>query len=261
MIGFMGNYLFPLRAGELIRAVSIGQTQKISKAGAVGSILLERLLDGITLSLTPLLLMAALDLPFWVMKINALVLGIYIAGLSFVAFRAVRGRTMAMMKPLMCLLPKSVAARLGTITERFFQGLRGLNQAGATLPVSFLSLLCWLFHGMYYFLLFGALDLNLSIWAALVLQAIIGLGVILPAGPGYIGNFEYFTVLGLSLFSIAKEEALAYSLLAHSLQFVPVVVIGLLFTLGIGFWSQSLKQSAVSDQRSKRLPSLATKGE
>jgi uncharacterized membrane protein YbhN (UPF0104 family) len=72
----------------------------------------------------------------------------------------------------------------------------------------------------------------------MILQAVIGVGVMLPAGPGYVGNFEYATVLGLALFGIAKEEAFAYSLLAHSLQFFPVVAVGLFFVFRGGFGSR-----------------------
>src|SRR5688572_33163972 len=65
LIGFMGNYLLPFRAGEVMRAVSIGQNQSISKAAALGSIVLERAFDGIVISLTPFLVLAVMDLPSW----------------------------------------------------------------------------------------------------------------------------------------------------------------------------------------------------
>ena len=68
----MGNYLLPFRAGEVMRAVSVGQTQNISKAGALGSIVLERGFDGLVISLTPLIVLVAVDLPNWVVRINQL---------------------------------------------------------------------------------------------------------------------------------------------------------------------------------------------
>jgi len=237
MFGFMGNYLLPLRAGELVRAVSIGQTQTISKASALGSIVLERVLDGMTLSLIPFLLIAVLDLPLWVMQINGLLFGIYVVGLAVVIVGALRGWTDIWLKRLLGLLPQRLVFRLGPAADHFFEGMKGLNRARAVSPIAFLSLLCWLLHGMYYFFLFGALDLNLSFWAALILDAVIGVGVMLPAGPGYVGNFEYATVLGLALFGINREEAFAYSLVAHSFQFFPVVFVGLLFAFRGGFWS------------------------
>ena len=243
LIGFMGNYLLPLHAGELMRAVSIGQTQNISKSTALGSIVLERILDGLTLSLIPFLLVAVLDLPLWIVHLNTFLFGIYVLGLAVITMGALRGWTDMWLKRLFSLLPQRMSSRLGWTADLFFQGTKGLNRAWTLLPVAFLSLLCWLVHGIYYYLLFEALNLNLSFWVALILQAMIGIAVILPAGPGYVGNFEYGTVLGLALFGIATEEAFAYSILAHSFQFFPVVLMGLLFAFRGGFWGRLQPQS------------------
>jgi hypothetical protein len=100
--------------------------------------------------------------------------------------------------------------------------------------------------------MFEALDLNLSVWAALLLEAVIAIGVSLPAGPGYVGNFEYATTLGLGLFGIPREKAVAYALLAHSLQLIPVMLVGLMFAIRmrIGFYPQSQFASAAMGDRS-----------
>jgi glycosyltransferase 2 family protein len=238
LIGFMGNYLLPLHAGEVVRAVSIAKSQNISRSSALGSIALERVLDGITLSIIIFPLIAVLDLPTWLVRLNGVFFGVCVVGLAVVVLSTPRGCTDIWLKWLLRFLPQRVGSRLGWTADLFFQGMVGLNRLRLLLPVSFLSLLCWSLHGMYYFLLFQALDLNLSFSAALVLQAVIGIGVMLPAGPGYVGNFEYATVLGLALFGIAKEEAFAYSLLAHSLQFFPVVAVGFFFAFRGGFGSR-----------------------
>jgi uncharacterized protein (TIRG00374 family) len=127
------------------------------------------------------------------------------------------------------------ARRAGALAMEFLHGMKGITHSRGLLPVSLLSLACWVIHGMYFFLMFKALDIELSFSAALVLQMVIGLGVILPAAPGYVGTFEYFTVLGLSLFGIGHEAAFAYALLAHICQFVPVSAVGLFFALRKGF--------------------------
>jgi uncharacterized protein (TIRG00374 family) len=235
VIGFMGNYLLPFRAGEVMRAVSIGQNQNISKAAALGSIVLERVFDGVVISLTPFLVLAAIDLPSWVVRVNLALLAIYVAGLATLAFAIQRSRVEVWLERSARLLPELLAARLKPIAEEFVQGMKGINHAGALLPVCLLSLVCWFFHGLYFFLLFEALDLKLSFGAALIIQMVIGLGVILPAAPGYVGNFEYFSVLGLALFGIAQEAAFAYALLAHICQFIPVTAVGLFFALRNGF--------------------------
>jgi glycosyltransferase 2 family protein len=235
LIGFMGNYLLPFRAGEVMRAVSIGQTQNISKAAALGSIVLERVFDGVVLSLTPFLLLAAVELPPWVMRVNVGLLALYLIGLVALVIATERGWTETLTARATALLPTRFAQRVGSISMEFLQGMKEITHTGALMPVSLLSLVCWGFHGMYFFLMFRALDLDLSFAAALIIQMVIGLGVILPSAPGYVGTFEYFTVLGLALFGIAHEAAFAYALLAHICQFIPVTAVGLFFAFRNGF--------------------------
>jgi uncharacterized protein (TIRG00374 family) len=238
VIGFMGNYLLPFRAGEVMRAVSIGQNQNISKAAAMGSIVLERVFDGVVISLTPFLVLAAVDLPAWIMRVNIAFLALYVVGLLALVIATQRGWTEAWIERATVVLPISFAQRLKSMAEEFLHGMKGITYAGALLPVFLLSLVCWFFHGLYFFLLFEALDLELSFWAALIIQMVIGLGVILPAAPGYVGNFEYFTVLGLALFGITQEAAFAYALLAHICQFIPVTAVGFFLALRNGFQQQ-----------------------
>ena len=244
IIGFMANYVLPLRAGEVIRAISIGHTQKVSKAAALGSIVLERILDGITLALIPFLLGMILDVPRWITRASILLLSLFVVGLILAVIRPVRTWIQASSTHLLPLLPQAMADRLGLVAQHFFQGMQGLNRTSALLPVTLLSLLGWLFHAMYYFFLFGALGLNLSIGVALLLEVMIGVGVSVPAGPGYVGNFEYAAIIGLALFGVAKEEALAYALLAHMLQLIPVTLTGLLFALAGGLQFQVKREQA-----------------
>ncbi len=236
MIGFMANYLLPLRGGELVRAVSIGHTQNLSKAAALGSIVVERILDGITLALILFLLVMVLDVPRWITQASILLLSLFIAGFMLTVLRPARAWIQTSSKRLLTLLPHALADRLGSIIQHFFQGMEGLNRTSALLPVGLLSLICWLFHAMYYFFLFRALDLTLSLWAALLLEVMIGIGVSVPAGPAYVGNFEYAAVLGLSLLGVNRDQAVSYSLLAHGLQLIVVTVVGLFFAFRAETW-------------------------
>src|SRR4030095_2143364 len=130
VIGFMGNYLLPFRGGEVMRAVSIGQNQNISKAAALGSIVLERVFDGVVISLTPFLVLAAVDLPPWVVRVNLAFLAIYVAGLAALAFAIQRGRVEVWLERSARLLPELLAARLKPLAEEFVQGMKGINHAG-----------------------------------------------------------------------------------------------------------------------------------
>jgi len=246
MIGFMGNFLFPFRAGEVMRAVSIGQTEKISTASALGSIVLERVFDGVVLSLTPFVLLTVLDLPAWVLRLNLVLLAVYMAGLLLAVVATTRGWALVWLKHFSRFLPEAINSRISSIGADFLQGMKGINRAGSLMKVCYLSLLCWLACGMYFYFLFDALDLNLSLWAALVLQVVIAIGIIIPAAPGYAGNFEYFTILGLALFGVPQEKAFAYALLAHIFQFIPVTSVGLFFAFKKGFKFKEIQQPALT---------------
>src|SRR5918996_2539078 len=127
LIGFMGNYLLPFRAGEVMRAVSVGQTQNISKAAALGSIVLERAFDGIVLALTPFILLALIDLPHWVVRISIAALTVLLAGLLTMVYATRRGWSEEWLNRLASVLPELVAQRLRSIAEEFLHGMKSIN--------------------------------------------------------------------------------------------------------------------------------------
>ena len=54
-------------------------------------------------------------------------------------------------------------------------------------------------------------------------------GIAIPTAPGFIGNWHYACILGLSLFGIAKPEALSFALVYHFLSMIVLIVLGVAF--------------------------------
>jgi len=54
-------------------------------------------------------------------------------------------------------------------------------------------------------------------------------GIAIPTAPGFIGNWHYACILGLSLFNIAKPEAFSFALVYHFLSMMMIVVLGVAF--------------------------------
>jgi hypothetical protein len=65
--------------------------------------------------------------------------------------------------------------------------------------------------------------------ASFVLMIILIVGIAIPTAPGYIGNWHFACVLALSLFGLAKAEALSFALVYHFLSMIIVVVLGVAF--------------------------------
>lgn len=220
MIGFMANNILPFRAGEFVRAYSIARNENISVSSSLASLIIERLFDGMSLSLFFLVLLVVIPLPAWLVNINYLLLGVYALGAGGASFLIWVGR-----KQFSWLGQR----RWEGVFRNFTAGLEVCRNGKEISASAVLSLAHWFAIAAYYYLLFFAFGFPLSFLAAIALLVIVGIGIMLPAAPGYVGNFQYFTVLGLAIFSIPQDQALAYSLVAHAGQFVPVTLMGLFY--------------------------------
>ena len=50
-----------------------------------------------------------------------------------------------------------------------------------------------------------------------------------PTASGFVGSFQFFCVVGLTLFGAGREEALSFSLLAQILQLLFVTALGVFY--------------------------------
>jgi uncharacterized protein (TIRG00374 family) len=222
MIGFMANNVLPFRAGEFVRAYSIASNEKISLSSSLASLIIERLFDGISISLFFFPLLLVIPLPAWLVNFNYLLLAVYAVGVGGAAFLIWVGR-----KQFAWLAQR----RWEGVLRNFTAGLEACRNGKEISASAVLSLAHWLAIAAYYYVLFFAFGFSLSFLAAIALVVIVAIGIMLPAAPGYVGNFQYFTVLGLAIFSVPQDEALAYSLVAHAGQFIPVTLVGLFYFL------------------------------
>ncbi|MFN3966466.1 MAG: lysylphosphatidylglycerol synthase domain-containing protein, partial [Endomicrobiia bacterium] len=55
--------------------------------------------------------------------------------------------------------------------------------------------------------------------------------------PGYIGTWEFFSILALSIFDINKTHALSFGLMFHFFSWIVVTIIGslIIFRTGLSF--------------------------
>jgi uncharacterized protein (TIRG00374 family) len=220
MIGFMANNVLPFRAGDIVRAYSISKNEQISLSSSVASLIVERLYDGIVVCLFMIPVLLFISLPAWLVNTNYILLAAYIMLVGGAVF-------------LIWITRKNYnwwgKQRWEKVLRNFTAGLEGCTNGKQIIWSTLLSLAHWLVISGYYYLLFQACGLQLPFVAAIAMVVIISIGITLPAAPGFVGSFQYFTVIGLSLFSVPKEVALGFSLVAHAGQFIPVTLIGLFY--------------------------------
>ncbi len=226
MIGFMGNNLLPLRAGEVVRVYVVhrrGQPFWTTVATVVVERVLDALAIGLMLAVLILLIPMRAELKWSAllfMSVDLLAMGV----LGLLAVQPVRCRRLA--RALVGRWPRLEAPTL-RVVDTFNEGLRGVRARGHLLPLIGWSAAIWVTLAVAVWTAFVAVDLALPFTAAWVVLAFMGLGVSLPSSPGFVGVIQAATVLALELFGVARAEALSFSLLLHAAQFFPVTAWGL----------------------------------
>ncbi len=216
LIGFMANDILPLRAGELIRVYVLSHLASVRLSTVLATLVLERVWDTIGVSVLLVVLLLSFPIPDWLAHANLVLLGgsslLLIGGWFFVR----RGSA-----GLSWLPP-----RLATVAGHFIQGFSALQSPALMLWVLVLSVLVWVMFVLFYWIFLRACGFALPVTAALMLTILTVFAAALPAAPGYLGTFQYATVLALSFFSVPKEEALGFSIVAHLGQLLPVIIAG-----------------------------------
>lgn len=229
-IGFMAIGVLPARLGEFVRPYLVKQQSGVRMSATMATVVLERVFDLLTLMLFLFVVLVKISLPPEIFKAGIIMLTISLAVLTvLIILGTKRDFSARIIGKVMRFLPGRIGAPAARLADSFLEGLQLLPDMKKTLWVLLLSLVNWLLIGFSNYVLFYAFGMNLSIFNAFAVLAIVALGVMIPAAPGFIGTYHYACVLGLTWFGIAKSEALSYAVALHFLQMSPAILIGLLF--------------------------------
>jgi glycosyltransferase 2 family protein len=237
LIGFAASALLPARAGEVLRPYLLARREGLSATATFATIILERLLDTVTV----LLLFAAFLLVFdtglaeaggrtfaQVKLGGALAAGASVAGLVIMFFLAGHPATLERLtRALVRVLPARLGEMAGRLVRAFADGLAIVRQPGRLLISLVLSLPLWLSIAAGIWLVTRAFHIVMPFTGAFLVQALLVVGVAVPT-PGAVGGFHYFYRLGVTTFYGApNDRAVGAALVLHAVSFVPVAITGL----------------------------------
>ena len=229
-VGFLAITALPARLGELLRPYLVARHSPIKMSAAVGTVFLERFFDGVTIltiaSLTPFFT----QLPPWLIDANYVFLLINLVLLAVIILAVFRRPLLeSFFNFFLRLGPQRWTETLSRLLRHFLDGIQIIGDGPRLFRILLLSLLIWLVDALAIYFLFLAFKLSLPSAAAFVLMIILIIGIAIPTAPGFVGNWHYSCVLGLSLFGIAKTEALTFAIIYHFLAISITLVLGLAF--------------------------------
>jgi uncharacterized protein (TIRG00374 family) len=236
------NTVYPARVGDLSRAYVIGGKGP-GRVFTLGTVLLEKLLDTLAYGGLFLVLLFALPLPAWVgSSVSTFVVATALVTLAVVilAYRpewllALTGRVFA-----------RFPGRFGQLVQAYLKdgigSLSTLRSPSGLARSLFWTAVIWATAVLNNYLILLAFQLRLPWMAPFFVLMVLQVGISLPSTPGSIGIFEYGCILALSLFSVARADALSYGFVLHAVVFLPVVILGFLAFLYLGLNSEKVAQ-------------------
>jgi len=243
-IGFMTNNLLPARLGEFARSLIIANEEHISARSSFASVVLERVFDGVVI--VGLLLILTIQQPFppWVKQMGVVATAIFATGFIVLILLGYKGEKL--IGVIQNRLKEGIIRKIAEFMLKFVTGLEMLKSKSQIAMVLFLSGLIWSIEVVNYFIVMKSFGIQLTIGAAAFTLVVANLGIMIPSSPGNVGTMQYFIILGLSVYGLTKDLALAYALVLHGLMYLSITILGIYFLYQMGLSFRSIRLSGKS---------------
>jgi len=217
LIGYFGNNVLPLRLGELLRAYILGKRYSLSKSYVFGTIVLERILDTLTLILLSIILLFIYPLTSLIK--SYIYTGIILSAILLIFLFILKRKN----------LVNAEQGFLLTISK-FFQGFKNLEYS--KIPIIFImSILTWSIYWVDVHLIQYAFGFGMTLADSLLLLVVSSLFMAIPSAPGMIGTFhagvKYVMLVQFSAYTI--NEAVSFAIVLHAYGYISYTLLGAIY--------------------------------
>lgn len=239
VIGYMGNNVYPFRAGELLRSFVLREREGVAMSRSLATIVVERVFDGLVMLMFVFVALPFTPIPGENNTIRQLVILASIAFFAALAFffilAAFPDKFYRVAETIgHKLLPHRIHHPLLAFLERFLEGLASLRSFRSVMMIFFTSIVIWLLETVKYWFVMHAFDFEVSFFALMLMNGVVNLATTLPSAPGYIGTFDTPGIAVLKLYGVPGEVATAYTLVLHAALWLPVTLLGTYYMLRAG---------------------------
>ncbi len=235
MIGYMMNSIIP-RAGEVYRPVMLANKEKISKASAFGTILVERVFD-----LLSLLISFGICMIFYKNKLSAAfeqynleTISIYtsVITLSFVIIIVIiifnlEKSEIIIEKITKKILPEKFHQKVHNIFISLINGFLFIRYPKYYLQILLLSVILWITYVFSTYLTLLAFNINISMFDANLVLTMATFAMTIPLPANSAGIYHLFcTATLVNVFGIDRESAFGFATVNHLLGLLGLIIVG-----------------------------------
>jgi len=254
-IGYMGNNIYPARAGEVLRAVILKRREGVSVSASLATIIVERIFDGVVM-----LAFVFVNLPELakltgssgfvgnIQQVAVIGMGVFLGALAVFIVAAMFPQTTAKagLWTIEHFTPKRLHTRIISVMNKFLDGLASLRSPFNVLMVFFTSVIIWLLETGKYWFVMHAFNFSVSFFALMLMNGIVNLATTIPSAPGYIGTFDAPGIAVLSAYGVERSTAAGYTLVLHVALWLPITLLGAYYLTREGIkWSDTLRSETI----------------
>jgi glycosyltransferase 2 family protein len=232
VIGYMGNNVFPARAGEVIRSYILRKKEGVPISASLATVALERLFDGLVMCAFVFVTLPFVPLPRLYQSIVVIASVLFFAALIvflLVATNPVRAESIAA-RVVSFFTPLRYRDRAVLLAGKFLVGLHALRSPRDLLMITVASAAVWLTETSTYWIVAQAFPaLNVSFVVLMLMTAVVNLATMIPSAPGYVGTFDKPGIEVLKAFGQATNLAAAFTIVLHVTLWLPITLLGIVF--------------------------------
>ncbi|MGQ9586408.1 MAG: lysylphosphatidylglycerol synthase transmembrane domain-containing protein [Anaerolineae bacterium] len=227
-IGYMGNNVYPARAGEVIRAYVLKRKDGVSMSASLATVIIERIFDGVVMLLFVFVSLPFAPMPDWLRRVVVLFSFLFFGAL--LVFFVIAARPTLSQKVYNWLVDRLVPQRFREpvrgILDRFMEGLASLRSGRDVLMVFVTSVFVWLTETVKYWFVMHGFGFSVPFYVLMLMNGVVNLATTIPSSPGYVGTFDTPGIEVLKAFKVAPEIAAGYTFVLHAALWFPITVLG-----------------------------------
>ncbi len=240
LVGYFANLGLP-RSGEFIRPALLSRYEDIPITVSVGTVVLDRLVDLITMAFIMLITVLTQHETFLRLYQEhlssvPLVQQLIIPVLGFVLLMIIfLTRNIWKNWPLVIWIKNKI--------QGFLEGILAIRKIKQKKSFLFYTILIWVWFFVMMFASLKAFEptAHLSVSAALVIYVFGSLGMLVPT-PGGIGSYHFLVILALYYFGIHEVEAFSFANISFfCAQFANNIILGLSALIVLYFYNKKRK--------------------
>lgn len=227
------NSYLPARAGDFWRAYHVGQKLDESKMKLLGSIFLERIIDGISILMILFFAVLTYFKHQWVLNITYIAAVLFFGSL-FIFFTMVKfNKTDYIFEQLSKIYFlekfKPLLKKISDLINKFIEGFQSLNNPKCFFMAFLTSCIAWGIESFLTYILILGFGQHYGISIAFFVISFIALSTIIPSSSIFVGPYQYAYILALGIYNIEKSNALGIAFIHQATIMLTTTVISIIY--------------------------------